>query len=361
MNTRDKILIWLAFIVFLGVFTYMISGILLPFVVAIITSYFLDPAADRMEKAGFSRTKATIVIAGAFFITVLAIILMIAPLLYNQFTDLVSSVPEYIAMFNEKIMPSLSTFLSQVDQETIDKAQSSLSDSSGYVLKFLTDIIKNIWSSGLTLINLISLAFVTPVVTFYMLRDWDKIIKNVNTLLPPEYAPTIREQVNEIDRTLSGYIRGQTQVCILLGIFYATGLTLAGLEFGLFIGMATGILSFIPFVGMLIGFVCGILVAFFQFGDLISVAVIAGIFILGQIIEGNFVTPKLVGDRVGLHPVWIIFGMLAGAALFGFVGVLLAVPVTAILGVVIKFILKKYMKSPLYREKASKPKKTSKA
>jgi predicted PurR-regulated permease PerM len=347
MNCRDKILIWLLSLTFICFFIYMISGILLPFVVAIITAYFLDPAADKLQKWGASRTLATITITGSFFLFVIIMAILLVPLLYDQLISLLNKVPEYINMLNTKLLPSVSSFLSHIDDQTIEGAKSSISNVSGYILGFLTKLVSNIWSSGLALVNLVSLVFVTPVVTFYMLRDWDKVVKKVKSLLPP----VIREQSKEIDRTLSGYIRGQTNVCLLLGTFYAFGLTFAGLEFGFFIGMATGILSFIPYVGMLIGFVFGMIIAFFQFGDWVNIAIVAAVFAAGQVLEGNFITPKLVGDRVGLHPVWIIFGMLAGAALFGFVGILLAVPLTAIIGVLIKFILQEYLKSPIYLEK----------
>ncbi len=303
MNCRDKILIWLLSITFICFFIYIIMAIIL------------------------------------------------VPLLYEQLISLLNKVPEYINMLNTKVLPSVSSFLSHIDDQTIEGAKSSISNVSGYILSFLTKLVSNIWSSGLAIVNLVSLVFVTPVVTFYMLRDWDKIVKKANSLLPPKYAPVIREQVKEIDRTLSGYIRGQTNVCLLLGTFYAFGLTFAGLEFGFFLGMATGILSVIPYVGMLIGFVFGMIIAFFQFGDWVNIAIVGAVFAAGQVLEGNFITPKLVGDRVGLHPVWIIFGMLAGAALFGFVGILLAVPLTAIIGVLIKFVLQEYLKSPIYLEK----------
>ena len=170
----------------------------------------------------------------------------------------------------------------------------------------------------------------------------------INTWLPPAYAPTIREQIRLIDNALSGYIRGQTNVCLLLGTFYAIGLSLVGLDFGLFIGLGTGLLSFIPYVGIMFGLVVGLIVAFFQFGDMTHISIVLGIFVLGQIIEGNFITPKLVGDKVGLHPVWIIFGMLAGAALFNFIGILLAVPVTAMIAVLVRFGLNKYLNSGFY-------------
>ena len=204
-------------------------------------------------------------------------------------------------------------------------------------------------SSGVAFINIISLILITPIVAFYLLRDWDKVVAHIDALLPRKRAETIRQQLVIIDNTLAGFVRGQLNVCILLGIYYAIFLTILGLNFGFVIGLATGFLVIFPYVGLLVGMAAGITVAFFQFGEMSQVLMVLGVFISGQVIEGNFVTPKLVGDKVGLHPVWIIFAMLAGGALFGFVGVLLAVPMAAVIGVLIRFGLGEYQKSSYFQ------------
>lgn len=345
MSFKDKLIFWIVGIALLGLFLHMVSSILLPFVVALIAAYFLDPAADKLEDLGISRCIATITITSLFFLVVAGIAILITPLLYDQFISMIHKTPEYVRMFNEKVLPSFASVLDTLDPEAVNKAKGALSDASVYIFQFFAKMVGNIWSSGIAIVNLLSLIFITPIVTFYMLRDWDSIINKIHSWLPPKHASVIKEQVLLIDRTLSGYIRGQTNVCLLLGTFYAIGLTAVGLDFGFFIGMATGILSFIPYVGMLFGFTIGMIVAFFQFGDLASVAIVAAVFVTGQFIESNFVTPKLVGNKVGLHPVWIMFGMLAGAAMFGFTGILLAVPVTAVLGVLVRFFLNQYLKS----------------
>ena len=197
--------------------------------------------------------------------------------------------------------------------------------------------------------NLISLLVITPVVAFYLLRDWDRLIARIDTWLPRDHAETIRERVREVDRTLAGFLRGQGTVCLILGLFYAIALSIAGLDFGLVVGLVAGLLSFIPYVGAIIGLVLSVGLALLQFDDWLRVAIVAGIFFVGQAVEGNFLTPKLVGESVGLHPVWIIFGLLAGGALFGFVGVLLAVPAAAVIGVGVRFALDRYLQSPYYR------------
>lgn len=355
MKTKDKVLLWLLVIGGVIGFLYLIKGMLLPFVVALIVAYFLDPAVDRLETWRLPRVMASTFIIAAFFSIVGVVILLVTPLLHDQFIAFSIKVPLYANVLNEKILPEITRFLYRIDPEALENAKKVVSNFSSQILQFFVNFLGNIWNSGLAVINLLSLVFITPIVTFYMLRDWDLMIRKVNSLLPPRYAPAIREQARNIDRTLAGYIRGQTQVCLILGTFYALGLSVVGLDFGLFVGLVTGVLSFIPYVGMLFGTLIGLFIAFFQFGTIVGISKVALIFILGQVIEGNFITPKLVGDKVGLHPVWIIFGMLAGAAIFGFVGILLAVPVTAVTGVLVRFMLEKYMGSPLYKGKRLVP------
>ncbi|MCE3232701.1 MAG: family transporter [Rickettsiaceae bacterium] len=358
MTFKDKLLLSIIIILLLGLFIFSISEILLPFVVAIISSYFLSPAVDKLQKVGIHRAWSASIIISAFFSILVLLSILLLPLLYEQFISLINQIPEYIRKADKELLPSIRSALIKISPETLEKAQESVSGASVYILEFLGKMMANIWSSGLALVNLLALIFVTPVVMFYILRDWVKIVTKVNSLLPPKYATTIRKQCREIDITLSGYIRGQTNVCLLLGIFYALGLTMAGLNFGFVIGLATGIFSFIPYVGLLFGFAIGIVVAIFQFAEISQILIVAGIFILGQFIEGNFVSPKLVGDKVGLHPVWIIFGMLSGGAMFGFIGILLAIPVTAIIGVLVRFALDEYLNSPMFikRKKPAKAK-----
>ena len=216
------------------------------------------------------------------------------------------------------------------------------------MLSWATDIVAGVLSGGAAVANTLSLIIITPVVTFYLLRDWDNIAATVDGWLPRAQAPTIRELASEVDRTLAGFLRGQGTVCLLLGVFYAIGLTVAGLDFGLVIGLIAGLLSFIPYVGSIVGLLLSVGLAFLQFDDWLRVAVVAGIFFVGQALEGNVLTPRLVGGRVGLHPVWVIFAILAGGTLFGFVGVLLAVPVAAVIGVGTRFALTRYLDSPYY-------------
>ncbi len=361
MQLKDKLIFWTVGLTIFILFTNMVSDILLPFVVAFIAAYFLDPAADKLENLGASRTTATITITAGFFIILTFITILLVPIMYDQFITMINKIPAYVAIFNEQIIPSFAHIIERIDPDAIDKAKEAVTGVSGYVLTFLAKMVGNIWDSGLAIVNLLSLIFITPVVTFYILRDWDNIIAKINGWLPPKDAPTIREQARLVDQTLSGYIRGQTNVCLISGTLYSTGLMFIGLDFGLFIGMATGILSFIPYVGMMFGVIVGLAIAFFQFGDITHLALVAGVFTIVQLLEGSFISPKLVGDKVGLHPVWIIFGMLSGAAMFGFTGILIAIPVTAIIGVFVRFALAKYLESPFYAEKKTPVKKKAKA
>jgi predicted PurR-regulated permease PerM len=205
----------------------------------------------------------------------------------------------------------------------------------------------------MALLNLLSLIFVTPVVTFYLLRDWDRMVKRLRTMVPRDQLPTVERLAREVDAALGGVIRGQGLVCLFLAIFYATGLWLTGLRYGVVIGLLTGLFSFIPYIGMALGLCVGLVVAIFQFQDWFMVVVVAAVFGAGQFIEGNFVTPRLVGSRIGVHPVWLIFAVLAGAALLGIVGALLAVPAAAVFGVFIRFALERYRASALYNGPAT--------
>ena len=201
--------------------------------------------------------------------------------------------------------------------------------------------------SGIAFLNLVALIFVTPVVTFYLIRDWDRMLARLRSLIPPDALPTTERLAHEVDEVLAGVIRGQGLVCLFLATFYSLGLWAVGLQYGLIIGLLTGLFSFIPYIGMAVGFFVGMVVAAFQFQDLLRVALVAAVFLVGQFIEGNLVTPRLVGARIRVHPVWLIFAVLAGAALFGIVGALVAVPAAAVIGVFIRFALECYRGSTL--------------
>jgi len=230
----------------------------------------------------------------------------------------------------------------------IDKLRTSVGEHAGEAVTWALNVVKRLLTGGLAVLNVLSLLFITPIVTFYMLRDWDVMVAKVDSWLPRQHRDSIHRHAAEINRTLSGFIRGQASVCLALGAFYGLGLSLVGLDLGLVIGLGAGFISFVPYLGSITGFVVGVGLALAQTQSWELPAMVAGVFLAGQVLEGNFLTPKLVGDKVGLHPVWIMFALLSGGGLFGFVGLLLAVPVAAIVGVLSRSALKRYLRSSLY-------------
>ena len=350
--TNKRFLFWSGITLALFIFIFLIHSILLPFVAGIFIAYFLSPAADQLQKTGASRGLATSMVLGFFFISLIVLLVIVVPILTAQLSGLISALPAYFHDFQIKYEPMIEQYLgiSTSNTENLQSnIQSTLNDHSDTVLKFAAGFAAGIFQSGMAIINFFSLILITPVVAFYLVYDWHRIIARVDNLLPRAHIHTIREQIRIIDRTLSGFLRGQLNVCLLLGTFYALGLSLVGLKFGIIIGLGTGLLVIIPYLGMFFGMATGLGIAFFQFNDTHRLLIVLAVFVVGQIIESNFITPKLVGEKVGLHPVWIIFGMLSGAALFGFVGVLLAVPTTAVIGVLIRFAIKNYLQSGYYK------------
>lgn len=327
---------------------YLLRGVMLPFVAGMAVAYFLDPACDWLEKKGCSRMFATSFITAAFFLLAVLLIILLAPFVFGQVVDLLDKIPQYAAAMPAKISPLVEWLKPYIGEAGVSEMLGSLKSSVGDAVKWLGRAAGGLITQLEALANLLSLLLITPVVSFYLLRDWDHLVAKVDSWLPRAHVETIRAQFREIDKTLAGFVRGQVTVCLILGLFYGIGLSLAGLEFGFIVGFATGLVSFVPFFGMLIGFVVGMGLAIAQFDSWIHIGLVAGVFMVGQVIEGNFLTPKMVGERVGLHAVWVIFALLACGALFGFVGVLLAVPLAAVIGVLVRFGVSRYLESPLY-------------
>ena len=351
MNSKvqRELRFWLiSFAVFFAAL-YILRGILLPFVAGMAVAYLLDPVCDRLEKLGLSRTLATTALTLVFLIAAAGGLLLLFPLVAGQLAGLFGRLPEVVQALGDKVGETLVSIEARIDPELMAEIKGALAGSAQKFVSWITGVMAGLLKSGAALVDLLSLLVITPVVTFYLLRDWDRIVQRVDDWLPKHMAGTIREQLGEVDRMLAGFVRGQSSVCLVLAIFYAVGLTLAGLDFGLVIGLLAGLLSFGPFVGSAVGFVASVGMALIQFDDWWRIAIVAGVFVVGQLLEGNFLTPKLVGDRIGLHPVWVIFALLAGGVLFGFVGVLLAIPVAAVVGVLVRFTLKRYLESVFYR------------
>jgi len=268
--------------------------------------------------------------------------------------DFARKLPEYLTRLQSLITSFDPKWLEQrfgVNAAGLRDGLNSLL-TSGFSL--LTTVFTSIWSSGVALVSVVSLFVVTPVVAFYMLLDWDRMVAVVDSWVPRDYVETVRALARDINTATAGFVRGQGTLCLVLGTMYATGLTLTGLNFAILIGLFAGLISFIPYVGSLTGLVLAVGVAFVQFWpDWTMVVAVACVFFVGQFIEGNILQPRLVGKSVGLHPVWLMFALFAFGALFGFVGLLIAVPASAAIAVLVRFAISRYLESPLYRGHAT--------
>lgn len=344
---------WAVALVVFGVIVWMLKGVLLPFVIGMAVAYFLDPVTTRLEKTGMGRAAATSVVLLSFVALFVLGVMLAFPVLQGQFVAFVEAVPAYVEKLRALSAPWIEKLQTQVLATPPEKIQQQAGGMAGAALSWASGALKKIWDGGVALFDIFSIILIAPVVSFYMLRDWPVMVDKVDSWLPRRHAETIRGLVRQMDAALSGFVRGQAMVCVVLGLIYAMALSFAGLNFGFFIGFAAGLLSFIPYVGTLVGFVTGMLVGWFQFdGDVQQLAIIAAIFGAGQLIEGNVLTPKLVGDKIGLHALWILFALMAGGALLGFTGVMIAVPVAAVVAVLIRFALAQYLQSGYYHDGA---------
>lgn len=327
---------------------YVLRSVLMPFVAGILLAYLLDPMVDRLQKLKLNRTWATLVVCFLTVLIVMPCISLLVGMIENQVSLLLQATPKYLSLIMEKLKPVLQNMTEKFPDLKGANLEELIKANIGNGMRVAGKILKSLMSNGFALINLISLLLIMPVVTFYMLRDWDDFVKKFESLLPKKSKKGIMEGFKEIDKIIAGFIRGQLSVCLILGLFYSIGLKLVGLELGLLVGFIAGIISFIPYVGSITGFILGCVLAFAQYGDISHVLYVIAVFMLGQFIEGNFLTPKLVGESVGLHPVWVMFALLAGGVLLGFLGLMLAVPLAAIIGVLVRYGIKKYKQSSLY-------------
>jgi predicted PurR-regulated permease PerM len=350
MSSRAQALFWVLFIAFFFLALWLLSEILLPFVAGAAIAYLFDPLVDRLHQHRVPRGLASFIVLVLFFLVAVLVLLLIVPLLQAEIGDLVRRVPQLVTLSQRVFDHLMAVAERYATPEDMQRARAAVGARIGDVFGWFVQLLQTVLTSSVALFNVLSLVFITPVVAFFLLRDWDRMLARIDSWLPRRHAPVIRAEVAKVDATLSGFLRGQGTVCFLLGAFYAIALTVVGLDFGLVIGVVIGLISFIPFAGSIVGALLSIGLTAVQFGDWTHILVVAGIFVFGQAVEGNFLTPKLVGDRVNLHPVWVIFALLAFGALFGFLGVLLAVPIAAILGVLVRFALARYLASPLYDE-----------
>ncbi|MGH0296599.1 AI-2E family transporter [Sinorhizobium meliloti] len=349
MGLQRQIFFWLLVLVGFIAFLLVFSSILLPFLAGMALAYFLDPVADRLERLGLSRLMATIAILVAFVVVLALSLMIIVPLVVTQAAEFIQKMPGYITRLQEFLTDSQSTLLPDwlAGQMTTIKQNSAKLLEQG--ASFLGTLFQQIWNSGLALLNILSLFVITPVVAFYLLLDWDRMVDRVDSWIPRDYVEVVRQIARDMNTTIAGFVRGQGSLCLILGLYYGSGLTMVGLNFGLLIGLFAGMISFIPYVGSLVGLVLALGVALVQFWpDYVWILLVLAVFFSGQFLEGNILQPKLVGKSVGLHPVWLMFALLAFGALFGFVGLLVAVPAAAAIGVLVRFGIQRYLDSDLY-------------
>ena len=347
MTSAGRTVSWLGLLAIGIGLLWLLSPVLLPFFLGMAIAYLLDPAVRPLERWGASRTLATLMIMGLFFVLVGVALALLLPVLERQLVGLVQRLIEAASSAYDWIVPYVQKQLREANVP--QAAAPNAGEIAGKVVAWTGGAAAGLWSGGLAVVNLFSLLIITPVVTFYILRDWPKIVQRIDSWLPRDHAPLIRRLVHKIDLRLAGFVRGQALVCLLMGIFYALALTGAGLNYSLLMGLLVGLLTFIPVLGAAIGAVISLSVAAVQFHALVPIGIVAAIFLVGQFIEAYVLSPKLVGERIGLHPAWLLLALLAAGALFGFLGLLLAAPVAATIGVLTHFALERYLASPLYR------------
>lgn len=357
MTIQRQTIFWIGTATVFLLLLALLRDILLPFVLGAAVAYFLDPLADRLERAGLSRLWATIVIVAVFAVIVVTGLVFLLPPLVEQLIGLTAKLPVYVQSSRDILIGYANKWFGDTLNGSGGGIEQAVADILQKSAGWAGQLLGSVWSGGMAIVNAFALFLITPVVTFYLLLDWDHMVSRVDEWLPRDHVATIRTLAMEIDEVLSGFVRGQMTVLILLGAMYIIGLTLIGLNFGLLIGFVAGLISFIPFIGPLVGLGIGGIVAIVQFGsDWLPIAGVLGVFAIGQLVEGNILSPLIVGDKVRLHPLWLIFALFVFAFLFGFVGMLLAVPAAAAIGVLVRFALGKYLESPLYYGHSGEPK-----
>jgi len=348
MIDKRHMTFWILALVVFAFLLWLLSDVLLPFVAGLALAYLQTPLADRLVRLGVNRTLAALMIVGFVVLTVIMLALLLVPILAEQAAALIAGIPTYVARMQALLAdpgpPWLRQFLNGGDAgKTVTEL---VAQGAGY----MTTVMRSLWSGGKALASFVSVLVIMPVVTFYLICDWHEMVATLDSWVPPARRETVHRLVGEVDAAISGFLRGQAGVCLIVGIYYAVALSLIGLNFGLLIGLTAGVLTFMPYVGSMTGLLIAAGVAVGQFWpQWTSIATVVGVFLVGQFVEGNVLAPKLVGDHVGLHPVWLIFSMFAFGYLLGFVGLLIAVPLAAAIAVLFRFGLSRYFASPFYQ------------
>lgn len=345
LPVKDQARYWgIAAAVFL-LMLWFFGNVLLPFLVGGAMAYFLDPVADKLQRLGLSRVMATSVISIFALLLVVLLVLSVIPTLIAQLTALVNAAPDIA----HKMQAFLINRFPELSDETSTIRQ-TLAQLAATIQSKGAEVASGLLNSALGVISAVVFIVVVPVVAFYLLLDWDNMVAKIDAMVPRDHTTTVRSLARQIDRVLAGFVRGQVSVCLILGTYYSISLMAVGLQFGLIVGAIAGAITFIPYVGALVGGTLAIGLALVQFwGEWLSIGLVAGVFAIGQFLEGNILTPKLVGKSVGLHPVWLLFALSSFGSIFGLVGMLVAVPVAASIGVLLRFGVSQYQESLLYR------------
>jgi predicted PurR-regulated permease PerM len=348
--THFALRFWLILLAALLAVLWLFKPVLLPFLAGLAIAYFLEPLVSKLEKRKVPRWAGALIVLSGFILIVVAIVVLLWPLLHSQIGALINSLPDYVEKIRQQYVPWAQDWLARFSPEDVIKIRDAATQSAGDAAGWISNTIRNIVSGGIAFIDAVALSILTPVTAFHVLRDWKKLTKTVDQLIPRKYYAVVREQMSEIDSTLSGFVRGQASVCLILGAIYSTGLALNGLKYGITVGIIAGVLTIVPYVGTVFGWVASFILACVQFdGDWLRIGLVMAVFLVGHFFEAYILTPRLVGHRVRLHPIWVLFALIAGLKLMGFTGVLIAVPTAAVIGVLIRFGVREYKDSSLYK------------
>ena len=356
-RTQKQLVFWgIAIAAFVG-FILLFKSILLPFILGITLAYLINPIILKLKKWGIPRSTSSVLLIGIFFIAFVIAGVFLVPIIIREASDLIQNIPEYyerLSLLIREQIANLQPLIHRITGSDAPLELKALLDGGDREknIKIVQKLFTGLTNSSRAVFDILSVTFLTPVVAYFMIKEWPGVTNSIEEFVPHDHRKTAHKLWDDIDSKLAGFVRGQVTVAFFLSIAYALALSTAGLKYGVLIGLLSGALSIIPLFGSIVGLACSVLVAWFQMGTVSYVGLIAGIFLLGQVIEGNFLTPKLVGDSVGLHPLWVFFSLMAGGSLFGLVGMLIAVPIAAILSVLLHFAIARYKASMLYQPKA---------
>jgi predicted PurR-regulated permease PerM len=349
LTLRRQLLFWSgALLVFIALL-WLLGDVMMPFIAGMALAYLLDPLVRQVEHLGVGRAISSVIVVMMFVIIIAVALVLLLPVLTEQIAEFGARIPQYVERLRQLINDASKGWIGQYLGEKLPEAQKSAGTVAATAAGWAGTFLGSLWSGGRALVSVLSLVIITPIVAFYLLLDWPRMLQTLDSWTPVHHRETVRGLAREMDRAIAGFVRGQAIVCLILGTFYAVALMLMGVNFGLLIGIAAGLLGFAPYVGTITGFLLAVGVATAQFWpDWHMPALAAGVFMVGQFVEGNILQPQLVGKEIGLHPVWLMFSLLAFAYLFGFVGLLVAVPVAAAIGVLVRFLLRQYLASSYY-------------